>query len=104
MGGEGQGLRFTPASITVAEGDVVRFVSADAGPHDVTFEGAGLSSQAQTQLDRNISERAEPMKSVTLSEAGETVTVSFSGINPGRYAFHCSIHAEAGMNGVIDVR
>jgi plastocyanin len=101
---DGERFRFEPANITVATGDILRFVAVDGSGHNVAFDGSGLSSQAQNQLDRNIAGRAEPLASAPVAEAGETITVSFAGMNPGTYPFFCAAHASLGMRGTIEVK
>lgn len=104
MVADGELFRFDPPNITVATGDVIRFVAVDGTGHNVAFDGSNLSSQAQNQLDRNIAERAEPLASAPVAEAGETITVSFAGLNTGTYPFFCAAHASLGMRGTIEVK
>ena len=101
MIGDASGYRFEPSELTVSEGDAVRFTAAGGGPHNVVFEGGNLSSETQTRLDRNLSERSGPLATVLLSEPGETVTVSFAGLPSGTYRYSCATHAELGMRGSI---
>ncbi len=86
------------------EGEAIRFIVTEGGPHNVVFDGQDLPSEVQTRLDRQISDRTAPLTSGMLSEAGEAVTVSFAGIPAGRYSFSCATHAAAGMKGTITVR
>ncbi len=102
-GGTG-GFRFDPSELMIAEGAAIRFIVAEGGPHSIVFEGQDLTSDIQTRLDQRISDRAAPLTSGILSEAGEAVTVSFGGMPAGRYPFFCGTHGSAGMKGTVIVQ
>ncbi len=104
MVGDANGYRFEPSTLTITTGDAVRFIVISGEPHNVVFDGAGLSSATQTQLDRNFSERSGPLATAMLNEAGEAVTVSFSAMPEETYSYSCSVHDGTGMRGTITVQ
>ncbi len=104
MTGDAEGFRFDPPDLSIAEGDAIRFIVVGNGPHNVVFDGQDLTSDAQTRLDQQISDRIAPLTSAILSESGEAITVLFAGIPAGRYPFFCATHGAAGMRGTVTVQ
>lgn len=104
MIGNAEGFRFDPSEVTIAASEAIRFIVVDGGPHNVVFEGQNLTSDSQTRLDQQISDRTAPLTSGTLSESGEAVTVSFAAMPAGRYPFFCGTHGTTGMRGTVIVQ
>ena len=104
MIGDAQGYRFEPANITVKAGDGIKFTVVSGGPHNVAFDPATVPAAASSQLDANISEKMGQLSSALKTNAGESVTVSFANIAPGKYPFHCTPHLALGMKGEITVQ
>jgi plastocyanin len=104
MIGDAQGYRFDPANITVKAGDGIKFTVVSGGPHNVAFDPATVPAAASSQLDANISEKMGQLSSALKTNAGESVTVSFANIAPGKYPFHCTPHLALGMKGEITVQ
>src|SRR5215212_2368620 len=104
MIGDAQGYRFEPANITVKAGDGIKFTTVNGGPHNVAFDPATIPTDVQGQLDANISEKMGQLSSALKTNAGESVTVSFANIKPGKYPFHCTPHLALGMKGEITVQ
>ena len=86
MIGDAQGYRFEPANITIKAGDGIKFVTVSGGPHNVAFDPATIPADQQAQLDANISEKMGQLSSALKMNAGESVTVSFANIKPGKEA------------------
>jgi plastocyanin len=103
MIGDAQGYRFEPANITVKAGDGIKFTTVNGGPHNVAFDPATIPTDVQAQLDANISEKMGQLASALKTNAGESVTVSFANIKPGKYPYHCTPHLALGMKGEITV-
>ena len=104
MIGDAQGYRFDPANITVKAGDGIKFTVVGGGPHNVAFDPATVPPAAQSQLDANIPTKMGQLASTLLTNAGESVTISFANVAPGAYAYHCTPHLALGMKGVITVQ
>lgn len=104
MIGDAQGYRFDPANITIKAGDGIKFTVVNGGPHNVAFDPATVPAAASAQLDANISEKMGQLASALKTNAGESVTVSFANIAPGKYPFHCTPHLALGMKGEITVQ
>lgn len=105
MLGDEKGYRFEPANITVKVGDGIKFTTISGGPHNVAFDPATIPADQAAQLDANMG----PDKSGTLSTAmkqnpGESVTISFGNIKPGKYDYHCTPHLAMNMKGTITVQ
>jgi plastocyanin len=104
MIGDAQGYRFEPANITVKAGDGIKFTTVNGGPHNVAFDPATVPTDVQAQLDANISEKMGQLASALKTNPGESVTVSFANIKPGKYPYHCTPHQALGMKGEITVQ
>jgi len=104
MIGDATGYKFEPANITVKAGDGIKFIVVNGGPHNVAFDAATIPTDVAPQLDANISEKMGNLSSALKMNAGESVTVSFGGIKPGKYPFNCTPHLALGMKGEITVQ
>lgn len=104
MLGDAAGYRFEPANITVKAGDGIKFITVSGGPHNVAFDPATIPADVQPQLDANIPEKMGQLSSALKMNAGESVTISFANIKPGKYPFHCTPHLALGMKGEITVQ
>ena len=104
MLGDAQGYRFEPANITVKAGDGIRFTMVSGGPHNVAFDPATIPADMQGQLDANISEKMGTLSSAMKMNPGESITVSFANIKPGKYPFNCTPHLALGMKGEVTVQ
>jgi plastocyanin len=101
MIGDAQGYRYEPATLTIKQGDGVKFVMVSGGPHDVAFEN--ISSEVAPQLSANIPEKMGDLSSKMMMNPNEEVTISFANIPAGKYDFHCTPHLAMGMKGSITV-
>jgi plastocyanin len=104
MIGDATGYRFEPANITVKAGDGIKFTTVNGGPHNVAFDPATVPADVQGQLDANISEKMGQLSSMLKTNPGESITVSFANIKPGKYPYHCTPHLALGMKGEITVQ
>ena len=71
---------FDPESVTVAAGDGIELVNDGEAEHNITAEDAGLDEDV---------------------DAGDTVTIDTSGVEPGSYDFFCEYHPA--MTGTLEV-
>ncbi len=100
-----KGYRFEPANITIKSGQAVKFVMVGAGgPHNVAFDPATVPADSKDQLNANMVGQMAELSSAMVMNAGEAVTISFGGIKPGTYPFHCTPHLAMGMKGTITVQ
>ncbi len=104
MVGDAQGYRFVPANITLKAGDGIKFTMVSGGPHNVAFDPATVPDDVEAQLDANISEKMGQLSSAMKMNAGESITVSFANIKPGKYPFVCTPHLALGMKGEVTVQ
>src|SRR6476659_1765509 len=105
MIGDAKGYRFEPANITVKAGDGIKFTVVSGGPHNVAFDPATVPADSKSQLDANMgSEKMGELSSAMKTNPGESVTVSFANIKPGKYPFHCTPHLALNMKGEITVQ
>jgi plastocyanin len=105
MIGDAKGYRFEPSTVTLKQGDGVKFVVISGGPHNVSFDPATIPADVKGQLDANMgSDKMGELSSNMKMNPGESVTVSFANIKPGQYPFHCTPHLALGMKGTITVQ
>ena len=104
MVGDEKGYRFEPANITVKAGDGIKFTMVSGGPHNVAFDPATVPADSKDQLNANMVGQMAELSSAMVMNAGEAVTISFGGIKPGVYPFHCTPHLAMGMKGTITVQ
>ena len=105
MIGDATGYKFDPANITIKAGDGIKFTVVGGGPHNVAFDPATIPPDVRAQLDANMgTDKMGELSSTLLTNAGESVTISFANVAPGSYPYHCTPHLALGMKGVITVQ
>jgi plastocyanin len=104
MVGDDKGYRFEPANLTIKEGDAVKFIMVTGGPHNVAFDPATVPADSKAQLDANMDQKMSELSSPMLMNPNEAYTISFAGVKPGQYPFHCTPHLAMNMKGVITVQ
>ena len=104
MIGDDKGYRFDPANLTIKSGDAVKFVMITGGPHNVAFDPSTVPAASKAQLDANMDNKMSELSSPLLLNPNEAYTVSFGGVKPGQYPFHCTPHLAMNMKGVITVQ
>lgn len=104
MIGDDKGYRFEPAAVTIKPGDAVRFTMVGGGPHNVAFDPATVPADSKNQLDANMDQKISELSSPMMMNPNETYVISFGGIKPGVYPFHCTPHLAMAMKGTITVQ
>ncbi len=103
MVGDDKGYRFEPATITVKQGDAVKFIMVSGGPHNVAFDN--VTGPVHDQLAANMGpNQTGDLSSPMLMNPNEAYTVSFAKVPVGTYNFHCTPHLAMGMKGTITVQ
>lgn len=101
MIGDEKGYRFDPATITIKQGDGLKFINVTGGPHNIAFDPATVPQPAQAQLNANMPNTTSPMTAPLLTQPNETYAVSFAKIPAGTYHGYCVPHQALGMK--IDI-
>src|SRR4051812_18099824 len=104
MVGDDKGYRFEPADIKIKAGDAVKFVMVTGGPHNVAFDPTTIPAAGKAQLDANMDQKMAELSSPLLMNANESYVISFGGVAPGSYPFHCTPHLAMNMKGTITVQ
>jgi plastocyanin len=104
MIGDDKGYRFDPANVTVKSGGAVKFVMVTGGPHNVAFDPATTPAASKDQLNANMTGQISELSSPMLMNPNEAYTISFGGIAPGKYDFHCTPHLTMNMKGTVTVQ
>ncbi|HEV7587705.1 MAG TPA: plastocyanin/azurin family copper-binding protein [Longimicrobium sp.] len=100
----GTTARFEPATVTIHAGDQVRFVVASGAPHNVAFDPAKLPADVRRVLAAAMPNPIQPLSGALLLNVGDSYTISFAGVKPGRYEFFCMPHVGMAMKGTVVVR
>ena len=85
MGSDGGQLVFEPKVFTIKVGDTVKWVNNKAFPHNVVFDGHAELSH------KKLAQKPKAELESTFNEAGE-------------FAYYCSPHRGAGMQGKVVVQ
>jgi plastocyanin len=104
MVGDGNAYKFVPADLTIRAGDGIKFTVVSIPPHNVAFDPALVPADVKGQLDANMGpNKLGELSSALLLNIGDAVTISFAGIKPGKYEFHCTPHLAMNMKGTVTV-
>ncbi|HEY5086901.1 MAG TPA: plastocyanin/azurin family copper-binding protein [Gemmatimonadaceae bacterium] len=104
MIGDAKGYRYDPATITIKEGDGIRYTNISGGPHDVSFDPALISAAVKPQLSANMPNQMSDLAGPLLVLPNATYTVSFAKIPPGTYEVHCTPHLAMNMKQTVTVQ
>jgi plastocyanin len=85
-------------------GDAVKFVMVAGGPHSVSFDPATTPADSKAQLDANMDAKVGELTGPSLMNPNEEYIVSFGGVKPGKYEYHCTPHLAMNMKGTITVQ
>ena len=100
----GAAARFEPATLTIRPGDRVRFVVVSGAPHNVAFDPEKVPADVRRALAAAMPNQMQPLAGPLLLNAGDSYTISFAGVKPGRYEFYCLPHVGMQMKGTVVVR
>ena len=95
--------RFVPARVTARPGDVIRFRVSSGAPHNITFDGAHLTSAARIALNAAMSVRSGDLSGPVLERAGAEYRIVVPALAPGKYGFFCTPHLVYDMRGELIV-
>lgn len=104
MIGDDKGYRFDPANITIKSGDAIKFIMVSGGPHNVAFDPTTIPADSKGQLNANMDQQMSELTSPLLINPNEAYVMSFGGIKPGVYPYHCVPHLPMNMKGVVTVQ
>lgn len=104
MVGDEKAYKFEPADVTIKSGQAVKFVMVAGGPHNVAFDPTTVPADSKDQLNANMVGQMSELSSPVLMNPNESYTISFAGIKPGKYPFHCTPHLAMGMVGSVTVQ
>lgn len=104
MLGDAKGFRFEPSNITVSKGDVIKFVNASGGPHNVAFDPSKIPAAAKSSLSAALPNQMSSMTGPFVTTPNGTYTMTFTNVPPGKYDYFCTPHLALGMKGVITVK
>jgi plastocyanin len=104
MIGDATGYRFEPTTLTIKQGDAVRWTVVSGPPHNVTFWPDSIPSGANGQLQANMPNTMSPLSGPLDSNIGATYTVSFAGVPAGTYKYYCTPHLTLGMKAQLTVQ
>jgi plastocyanin len=97
---------YVPASLTIRQGDRVRWINVSGGPHNIAFYPDRIPQGAAPVLAAAMP--ASPPKMGELSgglllQPNATWEMGFAGAPPGTYAYYCTPHEMVGMTAELTV-
>jgi plastocyanin len=104
MYGDDKGYRFEPADVTIKTGDAIKFTVVNGQPHNVAFDPATVPADIKAQLDANMPSKMAELQSPLMTNAGDSYTISFGNVKPGKIPYHCTPHLAMNMKGTITVQ
>jgi plastocyanin len=104
MIGDEKGYRFEPATITIKQGDGIKWINVSGGPHNVAFDSTTIPAGATAKLEANMPNQMSPLQSQFFMNPNESYTVSFADVPKGTYPYHCVPHLAMNMKGTIVVQ
>jgi plastocyanin len=99
LGGDAAGFRFSQREIRIKAGDGIRFEAVSGMPHNVAFDATQFASMpaAKAALVANMPEQMSELTGKFLNSPGETYTISFANVPPGKYEANCTPHIAMSM-------
>ena len=104
MIGDATGYKFSPAKVTIARGDKVKFTLVSGPPHNVVFWDDSIPKGAAAKLGKAMTNTVGPLTGPFLLNAKDTYEISFAGLPAGTYKYYCAPHLALGMKAVIEVK
>ncbi len=104
MNFDGKAGSFSPAEITIAAGDVVKFVVKSGPPHNVAFWTDSMPAGGADVLNKAMVETMGPLTGPMKVGIDESYEISFAGAPAGEYKVYCTPHLPFGMHGKIIVK
>jgi plastocyanin len=104
MIGDATGYKFEPATLTIKQGDAVRWTVASGPPHNVTFWPDSIPQGSASQLQANMPNTMSALSGPLDATVGGTYTISFAGVPAGTYKYYCTPHLAMGMKAQITVQ
>ena len=104
MIGDATGYKFSPAKITIARGDKVKFTLVSGPPHNVVFWEDSIPKGAAAKLGKAMTKTVGPLTGPFLLNPKDTYEISFAGLPAGTYKFYCAPHLALGMHAEIEVK
>jgi len=104
MIGDASGYKYDPATLTIKQGDAVKWTVVSGPPHNVSFYADSIPSGAQNQLNANMPNPMSPLTSPLFNNPGESYTISFAGVPKGTYKYFCTPHQALGMHAQLTVQ
>jgi plastocyanin len=104
MIGDASGYKYDPATLTIKEGDAVKWTVVSGPPHNVSFYADSIPSGASAQLSANMPNPMSPLTSPLFNNPGESYTISFAGVPKGTYKYFCTPHQALGMHAQLTVQ
>jgi len=101
---ERDSYRFLPATVTARAGDVLLFKVVNGPPHNVVFEGEGLSHRSRDLLNAALPRRTADLTGPLLARAGVEYRVVVPPLPPGRYRYFCLPHRAYDERGEVVIR
>jgi len=97
LGADNGMLKFDPPTLTISQGDTVKFTNNKLPPHNVIFDDKSIPGGEKALATRLSHDQL-------MFSPGESFDITFSDVPAGDYTYYCAPHRGAGMVGKITVQ
>lgn len=97
LGADNGMLKFDPPTLTIAQGDTVKFTNNKLPPHNVIFDDKSIPGGEKALATKLSHDQL-------MFSPGESFDITFSDVPAGDYTYYCAPHRGAGMVGKITVQ
>jgi plastocyanin len=97
LGADNGMLKFDPPTLSIQQGDTVKFVNNKLPPHNVVFDDKSIPGGEKSLATRLSHDQL-------MFSPGESFDITFSDVPAGDYSYYCAPHRGAGMVGKITVQ
>ena len=94
---------YQPATLSISQGDRVRWINTSGGPHNTAFYGDRIPAGAEAILNAAMANRIGNLSGGLLIAPDATYEVSFAGAPVGTYEYFCTPHEMLGMKATLTV-
>jgi len=97
------GFVYEPATLTIRQGDRVRWINVSGGPHNVAFYGDRIPAGAEAVLNAAMANRMGNLSGGLMVAPDAVYEIGFAGAPAGTYEYFCTPHEMLGMKATLTV-
>ncbi|MEX0691937.1 MAG: plastocyanin/azurin family copper-binding protein [Gemmatimonadales bacterium] len=94
---------YSPAALTIRQGDRVRWLNISGFPHNVAFYGDRIPAGAEAILNAAMTNRMGSLSGALMVAPNAVYEISFAGAPTGTYNYFCTPHEMVGMVATLTI-